>query len=563
MADGEHVATAPHELNATLWFLGTLAPYWALSGAMLGDPFEGSTSFEIPIRRDDSVELFEFEIYYQQGAIEPIAQFDLETDSMYEWRLVGRGPNRKKLSFHIRPRFAGMNISTPWEGIWDDLDDDQHADPEGIDVVVNSSNIEPDAIPKHFRTVVNTICSEAGQRFNDSHLDPGKIDGENSHISQFERYVRLTRNFSQKLTHEGGYFWKLSHLLASEKGQKYEYKVDNEEVVGYNHRFNYPAGSARELPGQRLGKQLKHYHPKHTRKKQTDDPLYYPKFAALFKRGDGDSLTLNQSPVAWNDRDELTKELEETIINCLEHADIPTDAELAFVADDHFKIETSDIPIQLHPDPTPEIEARQESIIIRTFRELTDADLDVVNEIASNGESHYRTVADGAGRDISTIYRALEHLDGILDNSNGYIRFRSRKCAEEIRDVLRTTEQQMDAAWKATAGLLEIDDRVLEKMSGAMQRWLSRYAAEIVDDDSGQIRIKIESVLSRLRGSSSPWAPEVLQEALDAWVGSGGNERDLRNATVEYETSTGGRETTKANALLGDLWAREQAGIIH
>jgi hypothetical protein len=339
MGDGDHVATAPHELRATLWYPGTLAPYWALSGALLGPPFEGSTELEIPIRRDDGVDLFEFEIYYQQGAIEPASRFDLDTDSMYEWRLVGRGPNREKLSFHVRPRFAGMNISTPWEKRWDDLEADPHADPEGIDVDINSSNIEPEAIPKHFRTVVNAICEEASQRFNDAYLDPGHIDGENSTISQFERYVRLTRNYAKTLTHEGGYFWRLMYLLGSEKGRKVEYKVDNEKVVGYNHRLNYPAGTARELPGQVFGKQLKHYHPQHPRKKQSSDPLYHPKFAALFKKGqapDNDSITLNKHGISWNDRNELTQELEETIINCLEHAGVPTDAEVAFVPDDHF-----------------------------------------------------------------------------------------------------------------------------------------------------------------------------------------------------------------------------------
>jgi hypothetical protein len=55
----------------------------------------------------------------------------------------------------------------------------------------------------------------------------------------------------------------------------------------------------------------------------------------------------------------------------------------------------------------------------------------------------------------------------------------------------------------------------------------------------------------------------VIDEALDAWIGSGGNEREFRNAIVEFATPGGGYETTKANALLDDLYAREQARIIH
>ncbi|WP_241768152.1 hypothetical protein [Haloferax sp. ATB1] len=61
-------------------------------------------------------------------------------------------------------------------------------------------------------------------------------------------------------------------------------------------------------------------------------------------------------------------------MNILEWADIPSKPGHWFVEDDHFVPEESDRNIAFWDDPTPEIEASQESIIIRTLQELEDSD---------------------------------------------------------------------------------------------------------------------------------------------------------------------------------------------
>jgi hypothetical protein len=38
----EHIASAQHEFRAYAWYVGDLTPYWTLSGAIQGEPFEGS-----------------------------------------------------------------------------------------------------------------------------------------------------------------------------------------------------------------------------------------------------------------------------------------------------------------------------------------------------------------------------------------------------------------------------------------------------------------------------------------------------------------------------------------
>jgi hypothetical protein len=81
---------------------------------------------------------------------------------------------------------------------------------------------------------------------------------------------------------------------------------------------------------------LKHYHPKYVRTSESGDALEHPKVGALFKKGKNGENTfkLNSESVRWGDRDDLRDELEDTLINTLERAGIPTDAPTSFVADD-------------------------------------------------------------------------------------------------------------------------------------------------------------------------------------------------------------------------------------
>ena len=38
----DHIASAQHEFRSYAWYVGDLTSYWTLSGAIQGEPFEGS-----------------------------------------------------------------------------------------------------------------------------------------------------------------------------------------------------------------------------------------------------------------------------------------------------------------------------------------------------------------------------------------------------------------------------------------------------------------------------------------------------------------------------------------
>lgn len=566
----EHTASAPHEAGCYLWYPGTLAPYWALSGAMTGAPFQGyipeddPLEVELPTHPDGGQETWRFHAYYQQGSIEPLPEFDLDdTNSMYEWRLIGRGAGERKASFHIRPRFQGMSISTPWEQLWADLEADPGAEPEGVDVSVNGSNVEFDQFPRILQAAVGAIVDAAGANWRSHHLDSSQIDAEHSTITTYERYVRLSREFSKTLVQSDGYFMQLMHLLASTRGTEITYKADNSEVVGYNHRLLLPRKSARELPWLTRGVQLKVYHPKHTRQDpDSGDPLAHPKFGVLFKKGqpprdDGAGPRLNKSGVPWRKRDELTHELEETITNTLEHAGVPTDPNVAFVPDEHFRAAPTERDLRLYDDPTPAIEVDREAAVARVVMDATDADEDLLDVLADGGELHYTEAADRAGYAESTVYRFLQRLDGVVQSDNGILRWTCRKVADDVREILQTAERQHEAQVKAISNLLEMNPRVAEKTSGALQKWLIRYAGDLAENpDDDTLRITLATMCSRFRaGDAWPWLGEVLSEGLKAWVAAGRDARRFKNATITYLDPDGTEQTVHYNEIRADFRA--------
>jgi len=342
---------------------------------------------------------------------------------------------------------------------------------------------------------------------------------------------------AKKYIQNDGVMRRLWELVADKQGSQAEYKVDNREIVGYNHQLVLPQqDAARFAPDHELGKQLKHYHPKHVRDGQSgdgdEDPLYHPKIGALAKQ------SLNSGSFAWSDRKQVREELEETLLNTLRWSGIPVSpGGTTFVADDHFDATATEADVHLYDDPTPEIEAEQEALVVTALRQMTDADVDIVKTLVSDGEDqHYREVADGSGHSVSILYRALERMQGILKSDGGEVRFGSRKIAEEIQAIVESTEHQLKNAAGRAAQLVTMDKQRAE--SSAFGRWLNEYAVEVMDArDDGRTRLRIETVSSSLKSSSRPHIREALADGYSAWVRDGHDAAEFLNCLVTWSDS--------------------------
>lgn len=546
-----HVAPAVHELEGNLIYdAHGLSPYWAL-GRLLFDAVDGG-SHEIVTTLDagEPDEEWTITLAYQKGGIAPRPE-DAASERLYEFRVHCEGRGQRKADFLVQPRFEGMAhyetgdpISTPWD----------HADTdEAINVRTAGSNLPLDTYTALLPEACQALAHDRGERWQGQYFAVGPH--EYSNITSLELYVRVLREYAKQLVGRDGIMHALFDLLAAQEGSEIVYDASNRgpnaNILGYRHTVQLVRDDVRQLGiGHQYGKQIKLYHPEYVREGQDDDALYHPKLGALFKR----TNNVNNA-VPWSDRRDLEHELEETLVNLLSWAGVPVEAGEggggpAFVPDDHFDGAASQRDIAFHADPTPEIEATQEARVVRTFRELTDADIDTLDALlADGGEPVDRhELAERSGNAMSTLYRCLQRAQDVIESDNGQFTFASQKVYDDVQEILATTEDQVEAATEAVARLADMGHQTLAQKGSAFQQWMSKYAVS-VQEHGGDLTLKVAATLSRFRAGNGPWALDVLEEARGAWLRSGGDVDDLEAARIQLTEPINGQTTWRFRAL--------------
>ena len=533
-----HVATAPHECEGNLIFTANgLNPYWTIAD-MLINRFDGDG--EITTELDE--EQWTISLTYQKGGIAPRSHDDVSGDRLYEYRIHADGRGERKASFLIQPRFTEMYNYETGERIETPFD---HIDAkEGVNVRFSGSNLDPDEYQRLLPQFAQALAQAAG-----TYLDPNYLAGaphEMSNITTYERYVRLRRSMSPKVVGETGIMHRLFHLCAQENGSRVEYKADNQEIVGYNHRVVLPKQDVQRLFGHhQAGKQLKHYHPKHVRGADESDPLYHPKVGVLAKK------SLSSGAFDWSERRELRHEIDELLINALHWSDVPTQADpTTFVADEHFAVTDAADPVSRHSDPTPEMEANQEALLVTALRDLTDSDIELLESLVTDGGTKHTTdIEDETGRGLSTIYRSLKRLRGLVENDNGEVSFSSKKIEQEIAGIVERTEQHIENAANRVGALYNLDVR--QSASSAWDKWCQKYAARVVDETRrGNPVVRIDTMLSKLKSTSAPRIQDVLAKALKAWHKDGRDVTALRNGLVRWTDRNGDQREWRVRTAL-------------
>lgn len=523
-----HVASAPHEFKANLNFVEHgLSPYWALASLLINgyDGYTDELTYEIDGERWD------VRFSYNSGGIAARPSDDIGGETLYEPKVHLSGDGERKADYHIRPRYAkmrtpdGTRINTPF--------DRSHLPDEGVNVRIQGSNLEHDEFAHLLPIVVQRLAADVGERINPDYFAPEFIH-ETSNVDEYERYVRLRRSMMQKVIGTGGVLQKLHHLLLDEKGVKYSLDIDNEDVVGKMHKLPLQRSAAKVLPTGNRGKQVKSYLLKNPESVEETDPTYHPKFGVLFRK------SLHGSTVRWHDLDDLQRELDETIVNLLYWSRVPTNPDhTTFVPDDHFDATAYEgASLRLYDDPTPQLEASQEALLVRQLREMTDADVAHLEAMTDGGAMHYGEVVAEADSSISTLYRTLKRCDALLESDNGVVRWRSKKVRQELTALFERVEDTVEAAADSAARLLGMDPAQLKEKGSAFQKWLNTYAAEIVNDGTmpgERVHIKIEAVLSRYKSGSGAFLDDVLNYLEVCWAKSDFDE-SLNGAIIEYNT---------------------------
>jgi len=477
-----------------------LSPFYALDATV--KDAGGSDSAVITVDGDR----YELTLYYQESGLKPWDNPEFRIETVREFRIkfqeAGDGVDERGGTFHISPRWPNMeskgdspNPSTP--------------DIVGVNVRVDGSNIRLGDYPEFLRRAAEAFGIEAGY-FADS-----KVHGY-SNIVQYEKYVRVDRDKSQEIVGRGGPFEQIFEYVETEADFR-ELREDNRDIQGYHHRVKFDsAGAGVLLSGHRYGKKVKHYHPEHPRD-NPDSPLYHPKVGVSLQQN------LTSETVRWSDRDELTHELDELLINLLSWAGLSTRAGGTYVSDAYFTATDSVHEIRLVDNPLPELKRKQETTVVDGLTanpDLNESDREVLELMADGGRVPVDELAGEADYSKRTVYRVLDRLDELLSAQNGTVRFAS----DFIRRTVRTTLSEVKDTLTSAGG--SDGDSV-----SPFQKWANAHGVEVDDSEGARLVLRFGRV------PATEDMKRVLKEGLRAWVASGRNGRRFNVGKAEYRQS--------------------------
>ncbi|WP_435065937.1 hypothetical protein [Halobaculum sp. EA56] len=582
--DAGIIRTCPHEARINLNYAtqgsiaDNMAPYWAICGFMRA--FDGGTTLDArfpwldsvdphPVSEadpadDDTREQVEISLYYgtdddgdYAGKIAPRPDFGLSQDrSMWEPRIHVDGAGQRKADFHIRPRYDGMTHVETGNPIPSPFDHPDQPD-TGFNVEIQGSNLELDEYPHWLRCACQALANALDDDWNSDYFTRPL---PTSNISVHERYVRLSRSIAEKLTRMGGAFHQLAMLLSTQDTSKGAYFWDSGDSHGAMYRLVSHADAASSMiPGHGLGTQAKCYDPEHEHS-DPDDPLYHRKFGMLFQRKVSD-IRINSETVAWDRRHELVTELEERLVNILTWAGIPiapgslgssNDSASTFVEDWHFSPAETQREIELHDDPTPQIERSQESMLVRSLQRMTAADESLTEQlVADGGRARYDDLAEESDTSETTVYRWLKRMGDAVESEQGVITFASQHLREKFEEIIGRTvtsvRTDIEHGLRHTESILEAD--AYERPSGdAFESWREKWGARVADDGA---ELQLGSCLPHPDEgvTSGVNAAEVVQDGFRAWKDSG-NAPGHFPGRVRWDDDHGQERVADANTLL-------------
>lgn len=314
MTAAETISPAPHEVGGNLIFTDDdLAPYFALDAVVKDAGGSRTAEFEYDGER------FEATLSYQQSGLAPRDDPGFQLESVREYRIhvvADDDLGERKANYQVAPRWPDMETT--------DGDPVETPDITGVNVQIQGSKLRLDAYPELLRRAADALD-----------VNPGyfqRIHGY-SNIYTYEEYVRINRDKSEKVVGMNGPLRRIFEYVGG-AGEFRELREDDRGIEGYHHRVKLDSkGAETLLSGHSLGKKIKHYHPKYARSDADgDDALAHPKMGVTYQ-----SNLTDEGAVRWRDRDDLRREVEETLLNVLAWSGLPTRADgEVYVGDAYF-----------------------------------------------------------------------------------------------------------------------------------------------------------------------------------------------------------------------------------
>ena len=511
------VATAPHEFGANLVFGDySLKPYFAMRSRVAD--LNGGES-DIGTFRHNS-RTYSVSIGYQDSGLAPREEDDIQDVKEYRLNIVDKDAPERKADFLVQPRWhdmetvKGESINTP--------------NIIGVNVKTQGSNIEFSEYTELLKKAAQVV-DVSPDYFQDVHPYTSVYDAA--------RYVRIRRSQSGQVHGQNGIIRRIGELTWDEGYTKIV--SNDEEVRGYYHSVAFNSDGARALLDHRYAKEVKHYHVKNPQ--NVEGALKHPKLEAAYQNSKDDHR------VSWDDVEDLSRELEETLLNILDWAELPTtDDGYHFVDDRYHDHSDEDKNRQIIENPLPELREKQEAVVIHKLREMNDSDVEVLQRLVEDGSTKTaKELEEETSYHLSTVYDALNRMDELVHSDNGDIVVASKYMARRLNDAIQKAERCLKDALELSAEVVEKSADKLERQGGALREWLNAYAVDVKDDPNERLEFDI----GRENGRE---IKEILREGLRAWERAGRDESRFLTAEVKYwNDEVGAPQYRKVRGALG------------
>lgn len=520
------IDTQWHEFRGYLKFARHgLNPYYALHSLMRRSDWSDGPPTRI-IEYDGRQ--YEVEFTYQDSGLEPWDEGSFRIENVREFQLqLKTADGLRKASFNISPRWPSMEskegMATP----------SNPRDFIGVDVDTKGSNHNPGAYPELLDKAMQAFGVNGGAKVrSDRYLSPPNVEPW-SIVIDGELYVRIHKDHSGPLLGITGPLERMSLVLAGERSGYRKRVADDQKVAGYYHTVTFGSRrAAKIINDHRLAKEVKHYHVKHPESLDENDPLRHPKLGVSYQRSKSNTRVYWNRQELEEDRyadktavglDQMTRELDELLLNTLRWAGLPTRPDgQVFVEDAVFTVGARRRERTLIVDPLPELKQEQEHMVTRaTVRmcdpERSDTDAKVIDKLlADGGEMSPQALADSLDKHYETILRSLERLEDVVEHSYGSVRLKSHHIAQQLAE--RASGLLSDfGRWKDRVDRL--GEKAAQFVAGsnsegdsAFDLWVERYLEDI-DDPDGDPRVYLRM---GYRPESTHEARRILQRGLSA-----------------------------------------------
>jgi transposase len=466
-----------HEFSGALLFSDSEdnhRAYWAIVSQFEPDLDERLGPFEF---KGETWEITaEKTKYWASGIAAPDESFD--TYNEYQIHVhADDGLKERKCNFQFKialpdaRKTNGNRISLPKDM------------PNGLRVQFQASNLDREELLQLLKALARHMD------VNTEYFATEKIH-QWSRIYQFAHYVRLDRTRGEEaIVNRGGIMDRLASFGVSSRGRG-DYKWDNEEVMGHRTAVGLDESTWTKLMGRNhdLGKRAKYYHPKQVRSESTSassDALRDPKLEIQL------SADYTPGTVPWHDLEEVSSEIEETLINVLNWSGLPVRADpRLYRSDDYFDIQESKNPeIEIVGDATENLAEAEQNLAVAHFArgDATTAERKVIAKLTDGGDNRsVSELADETSVSESTVYRAIERYSEILDLAEGHLSFGDSVIREKFEELLGTVSEVADWAAGGVRQLVGLEDGILDADS-VLGRWARRHGIAVENSIDGMV----------------------------------------------------------------------------